>query len=62
MKFIHYLTRISDIDIYGMTSLGIFMLFFLVMLIWVFKSRASSYEAVSRIPLDSSLSNQDNER
>lgn len=52
MKFIHYLEKITSVDIYGLTSLLIFVLFFLVMLIWVFKTKRTTYAEISRIPLD----------
>jgi cbb3-type cytochrome oxidase subunit 3 len=52
MKFINYLEKISGVDIYGMASLLIFVLFFLVMLTWVFKTKKKDFNEVSRIPLD----------
>jgi hypothetical protein len=52
MKFINYLEKISGIDIYGLTSLVIFVLFFLVMLTWVFKTDKNKIKEISRIPLD----------
>ena len=52
MKFIHYLEKISGVDIYGLSSLIIFMLFFLVMLVWVFKTGRKTFNEISRIPLD----------
>jgi len=52
MKFIHYLEKISGVDIYGVISLSIFVLFFLVMLTWVFRTRKSTFQEISRIPLD----------
>lgn len=52
MKFINYLEKISGIDIYGLSSLTIFFLFFLVMLTWVFKADKKKIKEISRIPLD----------
>jgi cbb3-type cytochrome oxidase subunit 3 len=52
MKFIHYIEKISGIDIYGMLSLGIFVLFFVVMLTWVLKTKKKKFDEVSRVPLD----------
>jgi cytochrome c oxidase cbb3-type subunit IV len=52
MKFIHYIEKISGVDIYGMISFLIFFLFFLVMLIWVLKTKKKAFDEVSRIPLD----------
>ena len=52
MKFIHYLEKVSGIDIYGLTSLLVFVIFFLGMLTWVFKTRKKTFREISRIPLD----------
>lgn len=51
MKFIHYIEKISGVDIYGLISLGIFFLFFLVMLTWVFRSDKKKLRQISEIPL-----------
>ncbi|NII27804.1 CcoQ/FixQ family Cbb3-type cytochrome c oxidase assembly chaperone [Pseudoflavitalea sp. X16] len=55
MKFIHYLEKISGVSIYGLGSLLIFGLFFLIMLIWVFKADKKLIEEVSKIPLDTTV-------
>jgi cbb3-type cytochrome oxidase subunit 3 len=52
MKFIHYLEKIGGIDIFGIISLCIFVLFFLVMLTWVFRTNKKQFNEISRIPLD----------
>ena len=52
MKFIHYIEKVGGIDIYGMISLAMFGLFFLVMLAWVLKTKKKKFDEVSRIPLD----------
>ncbi len=52
MKFINYLEKVSGVDIFGLTSLLIFFLFFLVMLTWVFKTKKKNFQDISRIPLD----------
>ncbi|HRP32391.1 MAG TPA: CcoQ/FixQ family Cbb3-type cytochrome c oxidase assembly chaperone [Agriterribacter sp.] len=52
MKFINYLEKISGVDILGLTSFGIFFIFFIVMLTWVFKTDKRSIDEMSRIPLD----------
>ncbi len=52
MKFINYLEKVSGVDIFGLASLIIFFLFFLVMLTWVLKTKKKSYQEISRIPLD----------
>jgi len=52
MKFIHYIEKISGVDIYGLISLGIFFLFFVVMLTWVFRSDKKKLKRISEIPLN----------
>ncbi len=52
MKFINYLEKISGVDIYALISFGIFFIFFLVMLTWVFKTDKKTIHTISRIPLD----------
>ena len=52
MKFINYLERISGVDIYALSSFGIFFIFFLVMLTWVFRTDKKTINTISRIPLD----------
>ena len=52
MKFIHYLEKTAGVDIFGMVSLSIFVLFFLAMLTWVFKTKKKTFSEISRIPLD----------
>jgi len=52
MKFINYLEKISGVDIYGLISFGIFALFFIVMLTWVFKTDKKTIKEISEIPLD----------
>jgi cbb3-type cytochrome oxidase subunit 3 len=52
MKFIHYIEKIGGVDIFGVVSLLIFVLFFTVMLTWVFKTGKKEFNEISRIPLD----------
>lgn len=52
MKFINYLEKVSGIDIFGLTSLLIFFLFFTVMLTWVLSAKKSDYQEASEIPLE----------
>ncbi|KYP13211.1 CcoQ/FixQ family Cbb3-type cytochrome c oxidase assembly chaperone [Flavihumibacter sp. CACIAM 22H1] len=54
MKFINYLESISGISIYGLASLLIFTVFFLLVLIWTIKADKTMIEEISRIPLDKS--------
>lgn len=52
MKFVHYLDKISNINLYALTSFGIFAFIFVVMLIYVFKTDKKTFQEISRIPLD----------
>lgn len=52
MKFIHYIEKVSGVSIFGLISLMVFVLFFIIMLAWVFKTKKSGFREVSRIPLD----------
>lgn len=51
MKFIHYIEKISGVDIYGLVSLLIFVLFFTVILTWVFRADKKKIKEMSEIPL-----------
>ena len=52
MKFIHYIEKVSGVDIYGLISLCIFFLFFTVMLTWVFRADKKKMNQISQIPLN----------
>jgi cytochrome c oxidase cbb3-type subunit IV len=52
MKFIHYIEKVSGVDIYGLLSLGIFFIFFVVMLAWVFRADKTRLKRISQIPLN----------
>lgn len=52
MKFIHYLEKVSGVDIYGMISLLVFVIFFVAMLTWVFKTDKKKLKEISEIPLN----------
>jgi cytochrome c oxidase cbb3-type subunit IV len=51
MKFIHYLEKISGVSIYALTSLTLFGLFFLVMLVWAARADKKMIRELSEIPL-----------
>ena len=38
MKFINYLEKITGVDIFALTSFGIFFTFFIVMVLWAWKA------------------------
>lgn len=52
MKFIHYLEKISGVSIYPLLSFVIFGLFFIAVLIYVWKADKNTINQISRIPLD----------
>lgn len=52
MKFIHYLEKITGVSIYPLSSFVIFGLFFLVVLLYVWKADKKKIQEISRIPLD----------
>jgi len=52
MKFVHYLEKISGLDVYGITSFFIFFTLFLVMLWWALKADDRLIEEVKNIPLN----------
>lgn len=53
--FKHYFERIIGIEIYPMISLFLFLLFFIGLLIWVFKADKKYINEMSHAPLDQSL-------
>jgi hypothetical protein len=52
MKFIHYIEKVSGIQVMGLVSLLLFVSFFTVMLIWVFRVSKKKLDDISQIPLD----------
>jgi len=52
MKFIHYLEKISGVGIYPLFSIILFVSFFLVMLVVVFKADKKLIDKISNIPLE----------
>lgn len=51
MKFIHYIERISGVSIYGLVSLVLFAVIFLVMLVWSLKADGKMIDEIRKIPL-----------
>ena len=51
MKFINYIEKVSGVDIYGLVSLLIFVVFFTAMLTWVFRADKKKIREMSEIPL-----------
>lgn len=51
MKFIHYIEKVTGIDIFGLTSLIIFFVFFVGVLFWVIKADKKLMDEVNELPL-----------
>jgi|YelNatPaOPRAMG01_1025707.scaffolds.fasta_scaffold00769_31 cbb3-type cytochrome oxidase subunit 3 len=52
MKFINYLEKILGVDVYALTSLLIFFLFFVGVALWVWKADKKTMQKISNIPLE----------
>jgi hypothetical protein len=52
MKFINYLEKITGVDVYALSSFSIFFVFFMLMLLWVWKADKKMIDEISRIPLE----------
>ena len=52
MKFIDYIEKTAGVDIFGLISLTMFVVFFTVMLTWVLRADKKKINEISRIPLD----------
>ncbi|TSJ44953.1 cbb3-type cytochrome c oxidase subunit 3 [Fluviicola chungangensis] len=63
LRFIkHHLASESGVEFYGIFSLMIFVLFFLVVLIRIWKMNKSAVEELSNIPLSSDNLTSQNEK
>ena len=52
MKFINYLTKITGVDVYAMSSFMIFFTFFIIMGIWALKADKKLISELSNMTLD----------
>ena len=52
MKFINYLTKITGVDVFAMSSFMIFFIFFIVMTIWALRADKKMIEEISNLPLE----------
>lgn len=52
MKFINYLKSIDGVKVFPMFSLIVFFVFFVLLLMYVFKSDKNRLKNYSKIPLD----------
>ena len=52
MKFRNYLEQITDVSIYPIISLLLFVAFFTIVTIWVLRTDKQTIEEAERLPLD----------
>lgn len=52
MKFTTYLEKITDVSIYPIISLLMFVSFFVIVTIWVLKSDKKTIEHMENLPLE----------
>ncbi|MBY0347823.1 MAG: CcoQ/FixQ family Cbb3-type cytochrome c oxidase assembly chaperone [Hydrotalea flava] len=52
MKFINYLEKIIGVDVYALSSFIIFFLFFIGVVLWVWKADKKTMQQISNIPLE----------
>jgi cbb3-type cytochrome oxidase subunit 3 len=52
MKFINYLTKITGVDIYAMSSFLIFFTIFIIVLVWAWRADKNMINTLSNIPLE----------
>ena len=52
MSFIHYLEKITGVDIYAMISFFIFFAFFIGMSLWAWRADKELIRKINNIPLD----------
>lgn len=52
MKFTYYLEKIHGVSIYPIVSLTLFVLFFLIVLIWTYRSDSKTIKYIENLPLE----------
>lgn len=52
MKFTYYMEKIAGISQYPIFSLLLFFVFFLLTVLWTYKSDSKTIEHIERLPLD----------
>ncbi len=52
MKFIHYLEKVTGVDIYALSSFAIFSTIFMIMLLWAWKADKKMIDEIRNIPLE----------
>jgi len=51
MKFVYYIEKISGIDMFGLSSLILFIAFFTLMVVLVFRMKPTTIDKLKNIPL-----------
>lgn len=51
MKFSHYLEKITGVSIYPIISLTLFVTFFVLVTLWIYKIDKTEIERAERLPL-----------
>jgi hypothetical protein len=52
MKFIHYLEKVTGVDIYGLIPLTIFFTLFVLVVLYAWKADKTMINEISQLPLD----------
>ncbi len=52
MKFVHYLEKISGVDIYALSSFTIFFVFFIGITFWAWKADKNMINEINQLPLN----------
>lgn len=52
MKFTYYLEKIHNVSIYPIISLALFVIFFVLVIIWTYRSDSKTIEHIERLPLE----------
>ncbi len=52
MKFTYYLEKIHNVSIYPIISLTLFVVFFLLVVLWAYKSDSKTIEHIENLPLE----------
>ncbi|HTN18703.1 MAG TPA: hypothetical protein VL092_13520 [Chitinophagaceae bacterium] len=52
MKFTHYLEKIAGVSVYPVVSLLLFVSFFAIVTLWVWRTDPQTIEHLENLPLD----------
>ena len=57
MKFIHYIEKITNVDVIGVVSFLIFFIFFIAVAFWALRADKKLMNVLSQIPFDKNETN-----